>query len=708
MKKLSIAILSALLVTACTSTKQAATEKAAEPKTTTKVNTGIDRSVRPTPGPAPKVKITKPEEFKLANGLHVMVVENHKLPSVSFYLSMDNPPLLQGNKKGVFKMLSAIMGNGTSKISKDDFNEELEFYGANASVYASGASATTLTRYFPKVFDLVISAALDPRLSKTEFEKEKEKALENLRISEKNVQSVANNLRSALAFGKNHPYGEFTTEKTLQNVTFNDVKNYYNKYFSPENAYLVVVGDVTLAQVKKLVEKDLASWKPKGIKKVNYAKPQNLPNVQIDFIDMPNAVQTEIAALNVVDLKIKDKDYFAAVLANKILGGGGEARLFLNLREAHGWTYGAYSDISPDKEIGSFSATAAVRNAVTDSAVVEMMNEIRKIGKEPVTQDELDRAKATYIGSFVMNAQKPSVIANQALQIQTQGLPADFYENFIKNISAVTLEEVQAVAKKYFGADNSRIVVVGKAEDVLPGLEKLGYPINFYNRFGEKTGNPLKNQVALPAGLTAQKVLADYVQAIGGVQKVKNIKSVKATFTLEGAAPQPLEGEVLYYEPNLEKTVLEMNGAVIVTTIFDGKVEKTSGMMGNSEKSGKDVAEKAAKKGIVPQAFYTNKEAKLVGTTTIDGKLAYKVEVPVGDLKTYEYYDAKSKLLVQNSVSVDTPQGPMEIITSYKDYKSVDGVKFAFVVTQEVAGQKIVTTMKKMEVNKDVKLADFK
>lgn len=198
------------------------------------------------------------------------------------------------------------------------------------------------------------------------------------------------------------------------------------------------------------------------------------------------------------------------------------------------------------------------------------------------------------------------------------------------------------------------------------------------------------------------------MQAIGGAQKVKNIKSVKAAFTLEGAAPQPLEGEVLYYAPNLEKTVLKMNGAVIVTTIFDGKVEKTSGMMGNSEKSGKDVAEKSAKKGIVPQAFYTDKEAKLVGTATIDGKLAYKVEVPVGDLKTYEYYDAKSKLLVQNSVSVDTPQGPMEIITSYKDYKSVDGVKFAFVVTQEVAGQKIVTTMKNMEVNKGVSLADFK
>ncbi|MRI63472.1 hypothetical protein EDM00_05640 [Ornithobacterium rhinotracheale] len=130
--------------------------------------------------------------------------------------------------------------------------------------------------------------------------------------------------------------------------------------------------------------------------------------------------------------------------------------------------------------------------------------------------------------------------------------------------------------------------------------------------------------------------------------------------------------------------------------------------MGNAEKSGKDVAAKASKKGIVPQAFYTEKEAKLVGTATINGKLAYKVEVPVGDLKTYEYYDVKSKLLVQNSVSVDTPQGPMEIITSYKDYKSVDGVKFAFVVTQEVAGQKMVTTMKNMEVNKGVSLADFK
>lgn len=706
MKKISITILSACIMAACSPTKQVA--KVADSQTMTKVNKGIDRSVRPTAGPAPKVKLEKPEEFKLANGLHVMVVENHKLPSVSFYLTMDNPPHLEGNKKGVSQLLSAIMGNGTSKISKEKFNEELEFYGADASIYASGADATTLTRYFPKVFNLVAQAALDPLLSKQEFEKEKEKTLEALKISEKNVQQVASNLQIALAFGKNHPYGEFVTEKTIQNISFEDVKDYYKKYFSPENAYLAVVGDINLEQVKKLVEKEFGQWKAKNIKKINFPKPQNVTKTQIDFIDMPNAVQTEIAAVNVVDLKMNDKDFFAAVLANKILGGGGDSRLFSNLREAHGWTYGAYSGIYPNKEIGRFAATAAVRNAVTDSAVVEMMNEIKKIGKEPVTQEELDRAKATYIGSFVMGAQKPKTIANQALKIQTQNLPADFYENFIKSISAVTLQDVQSVAKKYFSAEQSRIVVVGKAEEVLPGLEKLGYPINFYNRLGEKTGNPLKNQVAIPAGLTAQKVLADYVQAIGGEQKVKSVKSLKTNFTLEGVAPQPLEGEVLYYAPNLEKTTLKMNGAVIMTNSFDGKVEKSSGMMGNSEKSGKDVAEKAAKKGIVPQAFYTDKEAKLVGTASIDGKPAYKIEVIAGDLKTYEYYDAKSKLLVQSSVSVDTPQGPTEIITSYKDYKSVDGVKFAFVVTQEVAGQKMIKTMKNIVVNKGVSLADFK
>ncbi|MBV7441684.1 insulinase family protein [Weeksellaceae bacterium TAE3-ERU29] len=702
MKKIALIIFSAFLVSSCYNNKKV------QDNTQNTVNNGIDRSVMPKPGPAPTVKLGKPETFTLANGLKVLVVENHKLPRVSMFLSMDNPPVAEGSKKGVSSLLSAMIGNGTSKMSKEEYNEELDFYGASVSINSGGAYASSLTRYFPQVMKLTAEGALDPLFTKEEFQKEKDKMLESLKSNEKSVTAVASNVRDALTYGINHPFGEFTTEKTVNNITYQDVVNYYKKYYSPQNAYLTIVGDISVTDAKKLAEENFSNWKKVQINRVEYPTPTNVNQTQIDFVDMPNAVQSELAVVNITHLKMTDDDYFAAVLANQILGGGGEGRLFNNLREAHGWTYGAYSSIGADKEVNSFSARTSVRNMVTDSAVVELFNELKRIRTTPVDAQELEAAKAKYIGHFVMSAQKPETIAKQALQMETQGLPSDFYENYIKRINAVTPEEVEAVAKKYFSVDNSRIVVVGKGEDVLPGLERLGYTIDFYNKDGEKVENPLKNQTQVPTGLTANKVVDNYLKAIGGKGKAKALKSVKMNFEMTGAAPQALQGELIFMAPNLEKQVINMNGNPIMTTVFDGNTLKMSGMMGNSEKSGDEVVDKKVKKGIISQAFYTADQIELTGVTKVDGKDAYKVQVKQGDDVTTEYYDANTGLLLQSSVTMETPQGDMEVVTLYKDYKKVDGIMFPFTIIQEAGPQKMVNTIKSIEVNKGVSKADFK
>src|SRR5690606_4502640 len=175
------------------------------------------------------------------------------------------------------------------------------------------------------------------------------------------------------------------------------------------------------------------------------------------------AVQSEIAILSSVNLKMTDEDYFPALLANQIYGGDFNSYLNMNLREAHGWTYGARSSIRGNKYTGKYKAGASVRNEVTDSAVVEAMKELNRIRTEKVTQEELETVKATFLGNFVMDAQKPEVIARQALLMQTQHLPEDFYQNYIQHINAVTVDQVHAAAQKYFSYDNARILVVGKA-----------------------------------------------------------------------------------------------------------------------------------------------------------------------------------------------------------------------------------------------------
>lgn len=697
MKRILVSLTAALLVAACSPT-QVATTQDTQPMNTTK---GIDRSVMPKPGPAPKVNIGKSQSFSLDNGLKVLVVENNKLPRVSFNLTLDNPPVAEGNKKGVRDLLSSMMGNGTSEMSKDQFNEEIDFYGAYVNMNAGGAYASTLSKFFPQVLDLVTDGVLDPLLTVEEFNSEKNKLQEGLKADEKNVSSVASNMQEALVYGMMHPFGEFVNDKTVANVTFEDVKSYYKKNFVPGNAYLVVVGDVKFDDVKKQVTEKFAGWKKGSVTRGSYTEPVNLSGAQINFIDMPNAVQSEVATLNVTNLKMTDPDYFAVLMANQILGGGGEGRLFLNLREAHGWTYGSYSSIRGDKEISKFMTTASVRNAVTDSAIVEMLNELGRIRTEPVSEEELRNAKAKYIGNFVMQVQKPEVVARQALQTETQGLPADYYENYIKNINAVTREDVMAAAKKYFGKDNARIVVVGKADDVLPGLQGMNIPVKYYDRYGTEIEAPKKKEVS--SDVTAISVIDRFLKAVGGREKAKGLKSVKTVYAMEiPGAPPGLVAEVIQLAPNKEKMSMKMGDAVMMQTVFDGKEMKQNGQVVPDGAAGK-----AAVKGIIPQAFYTAGDLKLTGISQVNGKDAYKITVTQGGETSTEYYDVASGLHVQSEKTETSPQGDMTVVTQLDDYKSVDGISLPHKVTQTVGPQNIVMTAQSIVINKDVTDADF-
>ena len=195
---------------------------------------------------------------------------------------------------------------------------------------------------------------------------------------------------------------------------------------------------------------------------------------------MPNATQSSITVTNNVDLKQSDEDYFAALMANAILGGGTDSYLFKNIREDKGYTYSVGSSLGNSRYgVSRFNASAKVRNAVTDSAVVEFLKEIKRIRTEPVEIQTLDNAKAQYVGSFVRRLERPQTIASYALNIRRNNLPEDFYSNYLENINKVSVEDVQRVANKYFKLDNARVVVVGKGADVLENLEKVGLPIKY-------------------------------------------------------------------------------------------------------------------------------------------------------------------------------------------------------------------------------------
>ena len=674
------------------------------------VNAQIDRSKMPEAGPEPKISLEKPEEFKLKNGITVMVVENDKLPRVSYQLSIDNKPVVEGNKAGVLSILSAMLGNGTTNISKDDFNEEVDFLGARINFSSSGGFASSLSKYSDRIIELMADATKNPLLVKEEFESEKTKLLENLKQGEKSVDAASSRVGSALAYGKNHAFGEFVTKETVENITFQDVKDFYTKRFAPNNAYIVVVGDIDAKKVKKQIQTYFGDWQKVELSEI--ASPEltaNVSSTEINFVDMPNATQSSITVTNNVDLKQSDKDYFAALMANAILGGGTDSYLFKNIREDKGYTYGAGSSLGNSRYgVSRFNASAKVRNAVTDSAVVEFLKEIKRIRTEPVQVQTLDNAKAQYVGSFVRRLEQPQTIANYALNIKRNNLPEDFYAKYLENINNVSVEDVQRVANKYFKIDNARVVVVGKGEDVLENLEKVGLPIKYYDKYANATEKPVFSK-PLPEGLTASDVIKNYVKAVGGEAKLKDVRSTYqiADVTIAGAPFKP-KAVMKRMFPNMMSMELSVEGmGTLAKQKFDGKSGYAEQQGRKIPMAEKEINKQKNEKVLFPEIYMEASNVKLESLTDVDGTSAYKIVVTEGDKTSVRYYAEDSGLLIRTEETQEAGGQSITSITDFSDYKEVNGVMMPQKMVITAGPQVLEFNMTDTKINEGVTAEDF-
>ena len=665
------------------------------------VNAQIDRSKMPKPGPDPVVKLGKAKTFSLKNGMTVIMVENHKLPRVSATLRIDNKPTVEGKIAGVSDLMGSLLGRGTANITKDDFNEKVDYLGANVNFYRSGASARSLEKYFPEVLGLMADGVKNSQFTQEEFENEKKVTTENLKAQEKNIPAIANRVESLLVYGKEHPYGEFTSKETVANITLDNVKANFNTYYKPNNAYLIIVGDINLKKTKKLVKELFSDWQKGNIPVSNFPEPKNVATTEIDFVNMPNASQSEVAFVNSINLTLGDEDYYAALLANKILGGGGSARLFQNLREDKAYTYGSYSSVRQSREAGVFKAYASVRNMVTDSSVVELQKEISKIRKTKVTAKELQDAKEEYIGSFVMDVQKPATAANYALNIELYNLPKDFYENYIKNINSVTIEDVQNAAVKYFNVDNARIIIAGKGIEVLDNLEKTNYAINYFDKYGTPTEKPAMT-LPIPEGMTAEKVITNYIDAIGGKEKVMAIKTtlIVSNATIQGT---PLVMTMKSSSPNKTSQVITVMGNTMQKTVFDGEKGYSEARGQRKELTGDDLEKAKNENAIINDLNYA--KGKLIRIEPIDGKNA--IVLKYND--TEVFYDMATWLKVKSINTVKGPDGKeVQVPTVYTDYKEVNGVKFPYSIGQKMGPMELNFKVQDIKINESVSDADFK
>lgn len=669
----------------------------------------LDRSIRPEPAPAKPIEFGEYDVFTLKNGLTIIVVENKKLPRVSFSLVVDRDPIVEGDKAGYVGLAGDLLRQGTNKRSKDQLDQEIDFIGARLFTGSANVFAAGLSKYQEQLVELMADVALNPSFPQEEFDKLKKQSLSGIENAKDDPNSLSGRIFNQSLYGSAHPYGELDSDLSIENVTIDDCKNYYNTYWAPNKTYITVVGNIKARKAKKLIKKYFGEWQSKEVPSSTYPDAPVYDGTVVNVVNRNSSVQTVLSIGNTIDLKPGDPNIVKLRVANQILGGGSMGRLFQNIREDKAFTYGAYSNYSSDKLLGSFSAGASVRNEVTDSAIVEFIKEFERLQTEEVSAEVLQAAKNNINGSFGRSLESPQTIASFALNIQRYNLPEDYYQNYLKRLEQVTAADVMEAAKKYINTQNLVITAVGKGGEIAPTLEKFG-KVSYYDFYGAETGPP---SLPVPDGVTANTVLAAYISAIGGqenLDKVKDLK-IKGKFNMAGL-PMPADVLTMKNRENYFLNEISMAGmGTLNKTTYDGKVVRISGMGGNQELTGEEAESMAAETTMFPEAQYESMGYKLELESVgfVDGEKVYIMTVspPNGESNT-QYYSVESGLKIKEEATVEGPEGPVTSSSTYSDYREVNGVLFPFQRKVIAGPQAIEFTTTTVETNVGLKASDFK
>jgi predicted Zn-dependent peptidase len=430
----------------------------------------------PPPEKMKKLSFPKWKEMEIDNGMQVIVVEHHEQPVVTVYFVIRAGSTLDPEgKSSLASYTASLLNKGTKTRNSDELAEWIESYGGDFGA-GSGEDFTfvnvsILSEYIDVAYQFLADVVLNPTFPEDELEKERKRVKTALEFELSSPDAMADRHFKSVVYG-HHPYADAPTVETVEAVTQGDLVAFHAKNYVPNNAMLFVVGDVDQKEVKKAVEKYFGDWKPGDPDKVVYPEPPERTAKNISLYHRPGSVQTNLY-LGHLGLRPDNPDWPAVTVANKVLGGGATGRLFLDLREDKGWTYGAYSTFTKPVDVGYFRATANVRTEVTDSALVEMLDEFEQMVDEPVTEEELDDAKSYLIGNFPTTIETPNQIAGQISQVKMLGLGKKYLEDYRKEIAKVEVDDVQKAMETYLHPDRMALVLVGDATEVMDKVEPI-------------------------------------------------------------------------------------------------------------------------------------------------------------------------------------------------------------------------------------------
>jgi len=656
----------------------------------------IDRTKKPEAGPAPAASFPDFKEAVLSNGLKVFIIESDRKPTITVRLLVKAGDFFDGDKPGVADFTAELLGRGSPKRKASDFAREADKIGAEYSA-SSGDDATSivisgLTKHTDKLLELLSDAVLNPTFPEEQLEIVRKQALSNITAGKKTPQALAANLLRKVLFGE-HPYGKFQTEASVNAITVEDLKNFYNAHYFANNTTIAVVGNVKADEITKKLEKYFGKWKQGTPAKVQPAELPDSKGMMIHLVDLPGAVQSNIRVC-FRSVPRNNPDLVELGVVESVLGGGFSGRLFQNLREKHGWTYGAYASGAYQRDLGYFAASTEVRNAVTDSAIVEILAEMRRIRSEPIGGEELKLQREYLAGNYLLSLERAEQNAARLQNIEFYGLPADYYKTYAQKVSRVTPEKALELAKKYIEVSDLAIVVVGDAKEIKPKLEKLA-KVRVYD-------TELNPMISLTLDLSGEELLKKHIEAIGGESAVMKIKDR----VIEGkvsifAGPQTIEGTFKRTEKFPNKQVFIISTPVFSQEVYnDGKRVVQSGMGGTRELTGDELkkAQESAHFNMLYRTAELGYKVTAKEKKMLKGRPVYVAELEQAlNGKTILVFDAEDFMLISETRKQTTPQGEIDVTTTYSDFKPVDGVMQPFKIVQSLGMadvQLVVTSIK--------------
>ena len=653
------------------------------------------------------ISMPDPETLVLINGLKVILIHNNKLPVVSYKLFFDYSPILLQEMKGVDLVFEKMWAKNGRKYNEKYIADYKWRTGTKMKIDAKSIYLEGLSRYKEKNMSIISDLAFRFNFTEDQLENEKIKISDSLYFASNTNEFIVDAVARNLMFGKNNPNGESYDINNIDSLTSKDVKKYYDSFFNPNNAYLVVYGDISMRELQRLVYKYLNRFRKGELIKGYYPQPYNLPQIEIDFIENYNSDDLSVWMGNVMNRVYHDENWLFEktgdiLLFDNKIGAFNDSYLETNNIDNLSYNY---------KEDGKYFALSYNSNEKDIAKTISKnIATLKKINSNNIIDSlHFDSFKDLILKNYINGMREPEIISDLYLMYYISGFGKYLVPNLSEIIDTISLRTLSESLEKKIISDKLRIVVSGKPKVAVPKLEKLGYKLNYYDQFGNTTFPPALDR-AVPDSITVNYVIDRYVKSIGGLEKLKEVKKLLQWWVID------LNNNKLYIKnkymlPNKRLSTYSNKEIIVLKTVFNGEygyVQK-SGMINDIE--GNDFLKLTMERSIFPIIYYDEHGylLSLESKIPLKGEECYKirVEAPYGEL-SHLYFRISDGMLIRKEY-IDIKTNKVLNFINFSDFKTFGDIKFPYKTETDIGGKKTTLTLTQIKINdENIRKRDFR